>query len=51
MAYGPPSDEEEGIKTIQHAYELGVNFFDTAELYGYGHNEKLVGSAVVFVKT
>ncbi|GAB1786764.1 aldo/keto reductase [Priestia aryabhattai] len=48
VAYGPPSDEEEGIKTIQHAYELGVNFFDTAEVYGYGHghNEKIVGSAV-----
>ncbi|WP_436938032.1 aldo/keto reductase [Staphylococcus xylosus] len=48
MAYGPKSDEKDAIKTIQHAYDLGVNFFDTAELYGYGHgeNEKLVGKAV-----
>ncbi len=44
MAYGP-SDEREGIATIRRAFELGVMFFDTAELYGRGTgaNEKLVG--------
>src|ERR1700733_13337824 len=47
MAYGP-SDEQEGIATIRRAHELGVTFFDTAELYGggTGSNEKLVGEAV-----
>ena len=47
MAYGP-SDEQEGIATIQRAHELGVTFFDTAELYGLGtgSNEKLLGRAV-----
>jgi aryl-alcohol dehydrogenase-like predicted oxidoreductase len=47
MAYGP-SDEQEGIATIRRAHELGVTFFDTAELYGRGtgSNEKLVGRAV-----
>jgi aryl-alcohol dehydrogenase-like predicted oxidoreductase len=47
MAYGP-ADEQEGIATIRRAYELGVTFFDTAELYGRGtgSNEKLVGEAV-----
>jgi aryl-alcohol dehydrogenase-like predicted oxidoreductase len=47
MAYGP-SDEEEGVATIRRAHELGVTFFDTAELYGRGtgSNEKLVGRAV-----
>jgi aryl-alcohol dehydrogenase-like predicted oxidoreductase len=47
MAYGP-SDEQEGVATIRRAYELGVTFFDTAELYGQGtgSNEKLLGRAV-----
>jgi aryl-alcohol dehydrogenase-like predicted oxidoreductase len=47
MAYGP-SDEQEGIATIRRAHELGITFFDTAELYGQGtgSNEKLLGRAV-----
>jgi aryl-alcohol dehydrogenase-like predicted oxidoreductase len=45
LAYGP-GDEQEGIATIRRAYELGVTFFDTAELYGWGENEKAVGRAV-----
>jgi aryl-alcohol dehydrogenase-like predicted oxidoreductase len=47
MAYGP-ADEQEGIATIRRAHELGVTFFDTAELYGQGtgSNEKLLGRAV-----
>jgi aryl-alcohol dehydrogenase-like predicted oxidoreductase len=45
LAYGP-GDEEEGVATIQKAHDLGVTFFDTAELYGWGENEKIVGRAV-----
>jgi aryl-alcohol dehydrogenase-like predicted oxidoreductase len=47
MAYGA-ADEAGGIATIRRAYELGVTFFDTAELYGggTGSNEQLVGRAV-----
>ncbi|WP_030934251.1 aldo/keto reductase [Streptomyces sp. NRRL B-24720] len=47
MAYGP-GDEQAGIAAIRRAHDLGVTFFDTAELYGYGtgSNEKLVGEAV-----
>ncbi|MGW2050496.1 aldo/keto reductase [Streptomyces sp. NPDC001858] len=47
MAYGAP-DEQGGIDTIRRAYELGVTFFDTAELYGMGtgSNEQLLGRAV-----
>jgi aryl-alcohol dehydrogenase-like predicted oxidoreductase len=45
LAYGP-GDEQEGIATIQKAYDLGVMLFDTAELYGWGENEKIVGKAV-----
>lgn len=47
MAYGP-SDEVESIATIHRAFELGVDFYDTAELYGRGtgSNEILLGKAV-----
>ena len=44
-AYGS-SNRQEGIDTIRKAYDLGVNFFDSAELYGWGENEKVVGEAV-----
>ncbi len=36
-------DEEESIRTIYRALELGVTFFDTADMYGVGKNEKLLG--------
>ncbi|GAA2700554.1 aldo/keto reductase [Actinoplanes palleronii] len=45
LAYGP-GDEQEGVDTIRRAHDLGVTFFDTAELYGWGENEKVVGRAV-----
>ena len=45
-AYYGSTDEEEGIKTIQRARELGVNFIDTAQLYGPLTNEMLVGRAI-----
>jgi aryl-alcohol dehydrogenase-like predicted oxidoreductase len=46
-AYGP-SESEQNIATIHHAYERGVTFFDTAEVYGHGtgSNEQLLGQAV-----
>jgi aryl-alcohol dehydrogenase-like predicted oxidoreductase len=43
--YGP-TDEAESIRTIHRAYELGVTFLDTADMYGNGHNEELVGRAI-----
>lgn len=45
LAYGP-SDEATSIRAIQRAHDLGVTLFDTAELYGWGENEKVVGRAV-----
>lgn len=44
--YGPPVSEAEGDALIHHALELGINFFDTADMYGSGHNEKLIAAAL-----
>lgn len=45
-AYGPAANKEEMIKLIRSAVELGVTFFDTAEVYGPYVNEELVGEAL-----
>lgn len=39
-------DEAESIRTLHRALELGVNFFDTADMYGFGANEELIGKAL-----
>ena len=43
--YGP-SDEGQSIATIHRAIDMGINFLDTADMYGSGHNESLVGKAI-----
>jgi aryl-alcohol dehydrogenase-like predicted oxidoreductase len=46
-AYGwGPQDEGESVKTIQRALDLGVNWIDTAPVYGLGHSEEVVGRAL-----
>ena len=46
FAFGPPTERPEAIKLIRAAYERGVTFFDTAEAYGPGLNEEVVGEAL-----
>jgi aryl-alcohol dehydrogenase-like predicted oxidoreductase len=43
--YGP-RDDAESTATLERAIELGVDFFDTADIYGTGHNEELVGKVL-----
>jgi aryl-alcohol dehydrogenase-like predicted oxidoreductase len=45
-AFYGSTDEDESVKTIQRALELGINFIDTAQLYGPLSNEELVGRAI-----
>lgn len=44
--YGPATDRSAAIGLIRRAHELGVSFFDTAEAYGPGDNETLLGEAL-----
>ena len=44
-AYGP-ADDVESTATVHRALDLGVNFIDTADMYGWGHNEELLAGVV-----
>ena len=46
QSYGPPADKQEMITLIHKAVDLGITFFDTAEIYGPLVNEELVGEAL-----
>jgi len=40
--YGP-TDDEQSLDTLEHAFDIGVTLYDTADTYGIGHNEELLG--------
>jgi len=44
--YGPPTPEADGVRLLREAVDRGVTHFDTAEMYGIGRNETLVGKAL-----
>jgi voltage-dependent potassium channel beta subunit len=46
LTYGNSTEKETAIKTIDKAYELGINSFDTANVYAKGEAEKIVGEAL-----
>jgi len=46
-AYGwGPQDDQQSVRAIHHALELGINWIDTAAVYGLGHSEEVVGKAM-----
>ncbi|QDU13662.1 General stress protein 69 [Gimesia maris] len=50
FGYGPAVEEQDGIALLRAAVDLGVNFFDTAEVYGAFTNEELLGKALSLVR-
>lgn len=48
-SYGP-TDDAESLRAVRRAVELGCNFFDTADVYGHGHSEEILGEALVGVR-
>lgn len=48
--FGPPMDKQEAVKLIRHAYDRGVTYFDSAEVYGPFLSEEFVGEALASVR-
>ncbi|MGH9895202.1 MAG: aldo/keto reductase, partial [bacterium] len=44
-SYGPTNDQE-SMAAVRRAIDLGCNFFDTADIYGWGHSEDVLGRAI-----
>ena len=48
-SYGP-TDDAESQRAVRRAHELGCNFFDTADVYGHGHSEEVLGAALAGIR-
>jgi aryl-alcohol dehydrogenase-like predicted oxidoreductase len=44
--YNPPLEKKEAVKLLRDAFDIGITFFDTAQLYGIGYSEEIVGEAL-----
>ena len=49
IAYGPTHDAE-STAALNKAHDMGVTFYDTSDLYGYGHSERLIGATLKHVR-
>jgi aryl-alcohol dehydrogenase-like predicted oxidoreductase len=45
-SWGNQVDDDEAMRTIEMAFDSGINFFDTAPAYGWGHSERLLGRVI-----
>lgn len=50
VAYGPTDDKDSRL-ALQRAFELGITFYDTADFYGFGHSEELIGEVLKAVRS
>ncbi len=50
VAYGP-TDDDDSRRALRRAFESGINFFDTADFYGFGHSETVLGNALRDVRS
>src|SRR6058998_4085488 len=48
-SYGP-TDDKVSLAAVERAFELGCNFFDTADVYGHGHSEEILGHALAGIR-
>ena len=49
-SYGPTNDDESRL-ALRRAFDLGITFYDTSDLYGYGHSEELIGEVLRDVRS
>ena len=50
VAYGP-TDDDESKRALRHAFDAGVTFFDTADFYGFGHSEDVLGAGLADIRS